>query len=222
MRNIAIRRYGLPVPKIVDHVKRRQHIARAHQREVAEHGFSATTYARVAAAADLSVGTIQHYFVDRAELVRFSFDDLLTTRDDRVTVVVEAGEDSRRPIRAIVVEALHELLPLDETRRREHSVGQQLRAEAWREPALRDLAVQADARLHERLRVAVENGTVCGEVEPDTDPHLSATRILATAQGLADQLALSSDPASSADDVLGPVVRTVFTGRCHRYPESDE
>ncbi|GLY15052.1 TetR family transcriptional regulator C-terminal domain-containing protein [Kineosporia rhizophila] len=206
------------MPRIVDHEERRRQIARAHRAQVAEHGFGATTYARTAAAAGVSVGTIQHYFADRSELVRFSFEALLTERDERVAAIVAAGEVSRLPIRAMVLTALHELLPVDEARRQEHSVGQQLRAEAWREPVLHQLALENDERLSARLRTAVENGKLCGEVPEQAAADVAVTRILATTYGLADQVGLLSGRGTPAyDEVLEPVIGTVFTGRCRHY-----
>ena len=57
---------------------------------MAEHGFAATTYARVAAAAGISVGLIQHYFADRHELLNYAYDDLIRRRDSRIDAVVAA------------------------------------------------------------------------------------------------------------------------------------
>ncbi len=203
------------MPRIVDHEQRRALIARAHQAEVAGHGFGAATYSRIAAAAGVSVGAIQHYFADRSELVRYSFDTLLQEREARVAAVVTSGEEGNRSIRQMLVAALHELLPVDARRQQEHSVGQQLRTEAWRDETLHQLAVENDERLLARIRTAVENGKFCGEVEPDVVADVAATRILATTYGLADQLGLARAAGENYGQVLDPVVGTVFTGICH-------
>lgn len=211
------------MPRIVDHDQRRRSIARSFQDQVAERGFGATTYAVVAAAAGISVGTIQHYFANRDELLRFAFDDLLRAQDERVAAVVAAGEADRQTIREIIRSALRELLPLDEERRRTYVVTQQLRTEAWHDTGLRDLALAADRHVHEAVRTAVVNGTACGEVSPDADPDPAASRILATANGLAHQVAaahLAGRPLlapAASDLILDPVLATVFTGRCTRH-----
>jgi AcrR family transcriptional regulator len=221
MKTIAIRVYDYLVPKIVDHEERRQLIVQAHQAEVAAHGFGATTYARIAAAAGVSVGTIQHYFADRSELVRYSFESLLQEREARVAALVAAGEKAGQTIHEMLLTALYELLPVNDERRREHSVGQQLRTEAWRDPDLHRLALANDERLLIRLRTAVENGKECGEVLPEVDAQIAAVRIVATVYGLADQLGLAPDSSPEQhllqeqhDAVLAPVIRTVFTGEC--------
>ena len=213
--------YCDPVPKIVDHEERRAAIARAFQQHAAEHGFAATSYAKVAAAAGISVGQIQHYFGDRHELLEFAYDDLVRRRDARVDACVSRGEAAHHSIRRILDDALRELLPLDDDRSREHRVGQQLRLEAAHDPALAALAQRAHRALHVRVRTAVGNGTSCGEVAAGVDAGVAATRILSVAYGLADVLALSPRPRRSRQvhEVLEPVVATVFTGRCRHHED---
>ncbi|WP_340536876.1 TetR/AcrR family transcriptional regulator [Nocardioides sp. GXZ039] len=215
------------MPKIVDHDQRRADIARAFQQQVAEHGFAATSYARVAAAAGISVGAIQYYFADRQALVAHAFDDLIRTRDARVDDRVEAGERAGLSIRGILDDALLEHLPLDDDRWREHRLGQQLRVEAAQDPDLAALATGAYDALHQRVRGAVLNGTRCGEVAAGVDPDAAAIRIIGATHGVADILALRSPHTLdrrgrvriSHHDVLDPVLGTVFTGECtHHRP----
>lgn len=208
--------YGLRVPKIVDHEERRQLIASAFQDQVAEHGFATTTYARVAAAAGISVGLIQHYFADRHELLNYAYDDLIRRRDSRIDAAVAAGEKKHWSIRQIIDRAVRELLPLDEQRRREHRIARQLQLASSQDPALGALALGAHDALCLRVRTAVRNGRECGEVEPGSDPDAAALRIVSAVYGLADVLSLRTSPASirSSSDVLDPVVATVFSGQC--------
>jgi len=203
------------MPKIVDHGARRDLIARAFAAHVAELGFSATTYARTAAATGYSVGTIQHYFGSRDELAQAAFDRLLADRDARISDVVAAGEAEEQPIRAILRRAVTELLPMDEARRREHRVTLWLRVEGQHDPTLARIASGSDADLHRRVAQAVVNGTRCGEVEPRVDPAVAASMVLATVHGLALELASGGGPA--AEEVLDPVLATVFTGRCRHH-----
>lgn len=218
MELFTIRLYGPGVPKIVDHDQRRAEIARAWQHHVADHGFAATSYARVAGAAGISVGTIQYYFADRQALLEHGFADLVRSRDRRIDARVVEGEAAHRPIREIIDAALLELLPLDDERLREHRVTQQLRVEATQDPTLARLAADAHRGQHLRVRTAVDNGTRCGEVERGVDPDVAATRILAATLGLAGIVALPGAPtAPNPHDVLDPVVATVFTGRCRQH-----
>lgn len=215
MTTFIIRLYDLTMPKVVDHVERRARIARAFAGLVAEHGFSATTYARTAATTGFSVGTVQHYFAARDDLARAAFDAILTDRDERIARIVADGEAARRPIRLLLRDALTALLPLDDGRRLEHRVLMWLRVEASQDPVLLGIARRVDADLHARVATAVTNGTGCGEVEPGTDVDVAAARVLATAHGLA--LAVENPGPPDPAAVLDPVLATVFTGRCRRH-----
>ena len=212
------------MPKIVDHEERRQLIARAFQDHVAEHGFAATTYARVAASAGISVGLIQHYFTDRHALLEYAYDDLVRRRDERIDACVAAGEQAQWSIRKIMDDAVRELLPLDDERRREHRVARQLQLAGSQDPALAALARNAHDALELRVRTAVRNGTECGEVEPGIDAEIAAIRMVSAVYGVADLIAVRGNPARAAmrriySDVLDPVLGTVFTGQCHRHTE---
>lgn len=209
------------MPKVVDHEERRRLIARAFQDHVAEHGVAATSYARVAASAGISVGLIQHYFADRHALVEHAYDDLVARRDARIDACVAAGEEAHLSIRQIIDRAVRELLPLDDQRRREHRVARQLQLAGARDPALADLAARAHDALHLRVRTTVDNGRACGEVEPGTDADVGATRIVSAIYGLADVLAVRRPEGRPVvDPVIDPVVATVFSGECRRHASS--
>lgn len=213
------------MPKIVDHDQRRRKIAAVFQEQLAANGFAAASYARVAGAAGVSVGTIQHYFASRDALVQFVLEHLLDSREARVQALVTELEDAGRPLRHLVGEALTQLLPLDRVRRHEYVVEQQLRAAAWTDASLAALLRAGDEHLHRRVRGAVENGKTCGEVAPDTDADTAALQILATSTGLAQILASPSGQEpnrreareATALTVLEPVLTQVFSGRCHHY-----
>ena len=218
MATIAIRLYSLPVPRVADHDERRALIGSAFQDHVARHGLAATTFARVAVAAGVSVGLIQHYFANRDELLRFVYVDVLRRRDDRIAVHIAEGEAAERPIRDILLAAVEELLPLDETRSREFALTQNLLAQALYDPRIAEVSARADHDLHLRASIAVTNGKECGEVDAAVAADVAATRILATAYGLAVRIAVAGTGSTgSAGDVLGPVLATVFTGRCHHH-----
>ncbi|MFB6719635.1 TetR/AcrR family transcriptional regulator [Kribbella sp. NPDC056345] len=205
------------MPKIVDHEDRRRLIARAFQEQVAELGFATTTYARVAASANISVGLIQHYFADRNALIEFAYHDLVQRRDERIEAGVAAGEKKRWPIRRILDDVVRELLPLDEQRRREHRVAHQLQLAAAQDPHLAALAVGAHEALQQRVVTAVRNGKECGEVESGVNAPIAAVRIISTVYGLADILSLRTDRQPDRHhQVLDPILATVFTGECRR------
>lgn len=210
---VAIRLYDNGMPRVADHDQRRAQIARAFQRLLAAEGFAGVSFSRVAAEAGVSVGLIQHYFAGKDVLLRFAYEDAVSRMSERVRVRVRAGQADRLPVAEVLLDSLVELLPLDRERDVEYRVRQGLQAQALHHAGLAEVARQSGGDILGYVTSAVENGVECGEVEPGVDAVLAARMILATVQGLADQVALSGADAFSARDVLGRVVATVFTGR---------
>jgi AcrR family transcriptional regulator len=200
------------MPRVADHDQRRAQIARAFQRLLAADGFAAVSFSRVAAEAGISVGLIQHYFAGKDVLLHFAYEDASRRLGERVRVRVRDGEAARLPIAEVLLDSLVELLPLDPERDVEYRVRQGLQAQASHHPGLADVARRAGRDLLGYVSAVVEDGIVRGEVEPDVDPVLAARTILATVQGLADQVALSGVDAFPARDVLWPVIGMVFGG----------
>ncbi len=211
-RNFTIWPYDKSMPRIVDHDERRNRIARAFQRLLAAEGFAAVSFSRVAAEAGVSVGLIQHYFTDKDALLRFAYDDAGCRMSERVRVRVRAGEAAGLPIARVLLDTLVELLPLDEERDLEYRVRLNLQAQALHHGGLAEVARRAGGDILRHVTTVIEHGKECGEVDPGVDAVLAARTILATVQGLADQVALSGADAFPARDALGRVIGTVFTG----------
>jgi AcrR family transcriptional regulator len=201
------------VPRTADHDQRRTQIARAFQRLLAAEGFAGVSFSRVAAEAGVSVGLIQHYFAGRDALLRFAYEDAVHRMSDRVRARVRNGEAAGSPIGEVLLDSLVELLPLDQERDVEYRVRQGLQAQAAQHTGLTEVARRSGGDLLGYVTAVVEDGMARGEVEAGTDAALAARMILATTQGLADQVALSGAAAFPARDVLRRVVATVFTGQ---------
>ncbi|WP_209312552.1 TetR/AcrR family transcriptional regulator [Streptomyces lonarensis] len=174
----------------MDHDERRRNIARGYQRVLAEEGLARTSFVRVAEAAGVSVGLIQHYFTGREALLRFAYQDCVAAVERRVSDRIRRGEAARLPISELLLGALDELLPLDSERGVEYRVRQHLLTTALADQELSAVAREADARLLARVVTAVENGKECGEVAADHDARPSARAILAVTDGLAAAIAL--------------------------------
>ena len=61
------------VPRIVDHVRRREEIARLAVRVIQQEGAEHATVRRIARVGGFSIGVLTHYFHDKDELVAFAF-----------------------------------------------------------------------------------------------------------------------------------------------------
>ncbi|MGW9480096.1 TetR/AcrR family transcriptional regulator [Saccharomonospora azurea] len=205
------------MPRIVDHDERRHRIARAFQRLLAAEGFAAVSFSRLATEAGVSVGLIQHYFVSKDALLRFAYDDAAARLSERVRARVRSGEAAGLPSARVLLDSLAELLPLDAERDLEYRVRQGLQAQALHHAELADVARRAGGDLLGYVTAVVEAGKACGEVDSGVDAPLAARAILATVQGLADQVVLSGADSFPARDVLARAVGTVFTGACARH-----
>ncbi|MEU6267157.1 TetR/AcrR family transcriptional regulator [Saccharopolyspora shandongensis] len=200
------------MPRVADHDQRRAQIARAFQRLLATEGFAGVSFSRVATEAGISVGLIQHYFAGKDALLHFAYEDATRRLGERVRVRVRDGEAARLPIAEVLLDSLVELLPLDDERDVEYRVRQGLQAQALHHAGLAEVARQAGGAILDYVTKVIQDGVERGEVEPGVDAVLAARTILATVQGLADQVALSGADAFSARDALRPVIAAVFTG----------
>ncbi|WP_093263909.1 TetR/AcrR family transcriptional regulator [Saccharopolyspora shandongensis] len=200
------------MPRVADHDQRRAQIARAFQRLLAAEGFAGVSFSRVATEAGISVGLIQHYFAGKDALLHFAYEDAARRLGERVRVRVRDGEAARLPIAEVLLDSLVELLPLDDERDVEYRVRQGLQAQALHHAGLAEVARQAGGAILDYVTKVIQDGVERGEVEPGVDAVLAARTILATVQGLADQVALSGADAFSARDALRPVIAAVFTG----------
>ena len=206
------------MPRVVDHDQRRAQIARAFQRLLAAEGFAGVSFSRVAGEAGVSVGLIQHYFAGKDALLRFAYEDAVARMSERVRVRVHNGEAAGSPVAEVLLDTLVELLPLDAERELEYRVRQGLQAQGLHDPGLAAVAWRSGGAMLGYVTSVVESGKESGEVEPAVDAALAARLILATTQGLADQVALSGADAFPARDVLDQAIAAVFTSRRRESP----
>jgi AcrR family transcriptional regulator len=196
------------MPRPADHDQRRTQIARAFQRLLAAQGFAAVSFAKVAAEAGVSIGLIQHYFLGKDVLLRYAYDDAVARLGERVRARVRDGEAAGLPVAEVLLNSLVELLPLDQERDVEYRVRQGLQAQALHNAGLADVARRSGRGLLEYVTTAVEDGRTRGEVAPEVDAEPAARMILATVQGLADQVALAA--GFPAREVLRQAIAAVF------------
>jgi AcrR family transcriptional regulator len=211
------------VPRTADHDQRRRQIALAVRGLIAEHGLDAVTVARTAATAGISVGLVQHYFRTKDEMLLHAFNHVSAAIRTRVDQRIKAGIEHRRPIRAVLAEALAELIPLDETRRTEFRVSTAFAGRALDAPALAKVDIDNVRSVRSEIAQAVHNGKECGEVDDRLDPWPAAVRLAAVTEGLAMQVYRDPDGVHGmpAADLVSSIIEaelgTVFTGECRQY-----
>lgn len=132
---------------------RRRQVAEAVLQIIASRGTDAVSVREVAAALDVSIGAIQHYFSTKAEMVEFAFCHSVQRVRDRLIDLPQTG-DRARDIRTV----LSELLPLDETRRAEVAIHLAFASLAATTPGLQSIQRDLLAGIRNELSEALGPG----------------------------------------------------------------
>lgn len=197
-----------------DHQQRRAQFADAAISVAATSGLDGVTVARVAGEAGVSVGLVQHYFPTKRELMVQAYTRVLDRALGRVAALVERQERTAAPIRAMMIDGLSELLPLDRQRRVEVSLRAQFHGRAIVDPQLAEAASRTQQAVRHQVAQAVRNGRLCGETAADADPDRAAWSLWCLTDGLAD--AMLAEPGLPARAVLDEAVVRVFPNPCAR------
>lgn len=176
------------MPKIVDHVKRREEVVAATWRVIDRFGLEEATTRRIAEEAGYSNGVLAHYFKDKDDILV----QALTLAHAHVrarAAAVTQGRTGLAALRAVVEEAL----PLDPTRLLEARIEFSFLERARTVPRLREVhrAEQAHfrARLGELVRGARDEGALSSAVTDDE----AVAQILVLVDGLSIQALLDPD-----------------------------
>ncbi|MEV0076941.1 TetR family transcriptional regulator C-terminal domain-containing protein [Nocardia neocaledoniensis] len=166
------------MPKQVDHRERRETIARALWRVVAQQGWSRATMREVAREAGASLGQVQHYFASRTAMLEFAMEFASEQTSRRIAQSLERLGSPPHPRDALRV-ILIEMLPLHADARATSRMSAAYTLEALHDPDL-----------HERARLGLRNGSTLterlirqaiaeGHIPPDRDPVIETNLLLA-------------------------------------------
>ena len=160
------------MPKVVDHDERRERIAEAAWRVIEREGPDGANLRRIARETGHTTGVVTHYFRDKRELMAFAFGLVVDRSTSRMArAAAEVG----------VVEALAQLLPLDEERRRETTVWLALMSASLTDP---DLAVELRQRYRQAREATLPVFRTALEVTRGGDPDDVADELLAVVDGI--------------------------------------
>lgn len=177
-------------PSPVDHEARRERLTRVLLALVAERGLEGASVRAVASAAGVSIGTVQHYFRSKDEMLLFAFRQTGSDLTERAERIARRALTVRAAIRGILLE----LLPLDARREAEARVGIAFAAHAMTAPRLAAVLRDDLDELRRELTDAFAQAKVA-------DPHRAASAAMALVDGLATQLLFGSD-AFGEDDAI--------------------
>lgn len=168
------------MPKIVDHEKRRQELVDAAWRVIQRDGVEGASVREIAAEAGCSPGSLRYYFPAQADLIAFAM-ALVAERVHARVAALEPGDD----VRASVLEALEQVLPLDEERRMEMEIWLAFSARAQVDPALRPQRDETYAALRRFVRTGVDALADAGLMRPGLSREAETRRLHALVDGLA-------------------------------------
>lgn len=168
------------MPKIVDHEARRKEIADATWRVIRRDGLEKASVRNIAREADMSVGSIRHYFEDQTDLFSFSMKLVSERVEERILGLTLTG-DPRSDIEKLV----WELVPVDDERRAEAQVWLSFTGRAITDPNIRALGQEVHdsiAKVFRKIMVQMEGDH---RLKEGIDPELEIVRFQALADGLA-------------------------------------
>jgi len=157
---------------------RKDALTEALLRIVAERGLDQVSVREVASAAGVSIGTVQHYFPTKDEMLTAAFAEVV--RRVRIRLAsVEHGDDVRRNLSTV----LREFLPLDARRSEEARIMLAFATRAATSPALAEVQRNVLGEIHEALSEAFARAA-SDRVDPK-EAKQAAHIAIAAADGLA-------------------------------------
>lgn len=164
------------MPKTVDHSARRAELIATAAKLIADRGMDGLTIRSVAKAAGVSTGVVSHYFSDKLDLVKTTFD---VTSDEVYERVLKGAAKHD------ALTSLEGLLPLNAQRQRSWQVWI-----AFWGLAIGDAKFRADQRVRARRALKLVDqilgrAVANGEMRRSTDSANKAALILGVIQGIA-------------------------------------
>lgn len=212
-------RYTLPMVRTADHAARKAQMVTAVKELTLEVGLSHVTIAGVAQSAGISVGLVQHYYASKEELLLDTFHTVCQDVLARVDAAIARAERRHERIEQMLLGGLEQLLPLTKKRRDEVHLVHSFAGAALENTALQPGFRAALTEHQSRVEQALENGKLCGEVDPTTDSPAEAYALLALTDGLAARLLTHRGRAQQAwaRGALTREAARLFPGECHRH-----
>lgn len=175
----------------VDHEARRATLSHAVVELVAKDGLEAVSVRRVAAAAGVSIGTVQHYFPTKDAMLLHAHELVNAEVSARAEAAAGNAPSPRNALRAIILA----VLPTDEESARIVRVFTAFETRAIHAPALAERARAADDELHQAFEHLLHLGGAA-------NPRRNAIATMALLGGLCHLLLLDECSASDAADVV--------------------
>ena len=167
------------MPKLVDHNERRAEIAKAAASAIDEVGLDRVRLVDVAKRASCTTGAVRHYFPDKNAVLGAALEHVLTNLTTYIPGAIPRRKDAP-PVESFL-EALAEILPIDEARRRDWRIWIAFCGRAVRMPALAKQHRDAYAQIQQSLANAMVDVGVAHSVP---DAQQLAVSVVSALDGL--------------------------------------
>ncbi|MCP3802802.1 TetR family transcriptional regulator C-terminal domain-containing protein [Allokutzneria sp. A3M-2-11 16] len=193
------------MPKRVDHAERREQLAEALLRIVADRGLEAVSLRHVGAEAGVTSGMVQHYFRSKDELMAFALEVVSERVQARAAAAMTGADSARAEVRALVIS----LLPLDEPRRLEGRVALAFVSYSTIRPELAAALQQNTTGMREHFAEQIRQ-VWTEETRLGMTPLQAATGLLALVEGLGMHLLGEHYAPEEAVSVLDAHLELLF------------
>ena len=197
------------MPKRVDHEERRQHIAAALLRVLSRDGLNAVSLRHVATEAGVTAGMVQHYFPSKDAMMQFAMRAASDRYERRITEQLVSLGDEPPPAPVIRV-LVTNLLPADAEEADDARIALAFQAYAASNPTASSELAEGNRTLTEYLAGLLSSAG-------RRDPHVAATALLATAEGLAIAVLAARLPRDIATQALEHHIALLLC--CGGHPE---
>jgi AcrR family transcriptional regulator len=189
------------MPKIVDHDERRRQIATVVSDIAADRGLSDISFREVATRAGVSVSLVQHYFGDKANLLKTTLEFQSEAMNIHVArELAKLGTDPD-PI-DIIRSVARAFLPLDDVSRRSMLVYHGFAATALTDETLRDSGMFTNGRALIAFFATQLAHAGTDDTRRRLDPETEATVLLSLLLGLSIAVLLEQTSPAEAVTVL--------------------
>ncbi|MGY0233628.1 TetR/AcrR family transcriptional regulator [Longispora urticae] len=197
------------MPKKVDHEERRRALAEAVFAVIGDRGIEAVSLRDVARQADVSLGTVQHYFATKHEMLLFALGHL-RDRIGRRLAAEMALLPQPATRRATVRHTLRATMPIDGPSRHEAVVTIAFFSYATVDPAYARLLHDSYTRILAVLRGWFTEAEAAGELRAGIDAATEATSLYVLTQGLVGPLLIGTFTPEEAVGLLDGALDRIF------------
>ncbi len=168
------------MPKIVDKQLKSQEIGRAAIGVFRKYGYHRTTMANIAREASVGKGTLYEYFKDKADILRYTFDDYFNAFKEGAVRVMARTSDPGERLAALVEFALDHVGEWED----HCSIYVEYLGVAKRKEEGLLTLDRFYEEFRDILKLLIEEGQIEGQIRQEFDPEITAELLLALFDGV--------------------------------------